>query len=751
MRNIFSDFARFRSNDRNGACVRIDASKIYTYSYLKSFAIKLMLVVGMVCGITIITFGQTIDELTNSLIGVSGTSYSSWSGKTSNSDAVYAGNSAGGNNAIQLRSSNSNSGIVTTTSGGSVTKIKVTWNNNTTSGRTLDIYGKTTAYSAPTDLYNSSTQGTKIGSIVYGTSTELTISGSYTYIGLRSNSGAMYLNRIEITWATVAPISYSITAESNNTTLGTVSLSGPTITAFPQECVGYANSAYTVTSGTATVSQSGDVFTVTPSSNCTVRINFAEKPTYNVNWIVGGSTISTRSYCQGSTIPAGDVPIPTSGDCNGKTFVGWSTTEVAETDDEPTLVTAAEATVNGEMNFYAVFAEASGSGHNEYCLYSGALTEGDYVIYYSGKAMNTTVSSDRLQYEEVTPISNTITTTDASIVWHIAPSGNYWTIYNAAAGKYAASTGVKNKAQMLDDGTDDKSLWSNSGTSTYEFVNKKNSASGINSNLRNNGTFGFACYASGTGGALSLYKRTISYSAYSTSCVPCEADPAISSTALNFSDITSSSVTVEAPGGITSFGENCHIRSYGFVYGTSANPTLTSGTVAVAGTSYTTINSSFNKVIDGLSPCTIYHVRAYATNGHGTVYGSDCTFTTGSDAEIIGLISVNGETSATLYWNLIGEPCVSGHYVVICRQGSSDIASSCSNFTSITANEAFGSGTQTSTGEYAVYSGSETSAAISNLTSGSTYTAAVFYVDDSGNCLLREQITFVYTLNSAAL
>lgn len=568
------------------------------------------------------------------------------------------------------------------------------------------------------------------------TSVKFTIGGT---------SGHRRIASIEVC---VAP-SYTITAQSNNASLGTVALSGTTITASPNDCVGYASPAYTVTSGTATVSQSGNTFNVTPSSNCTVRINFAAKPTYNVNWLVGGSSIRTRSYCQGSTIPAGDVPPdPTSSDCDGKTFIGWSATEVAETDDEPTLVTAAGATVNGEMNFYAVFAEASGSGHNEYCLYSGALTEGDYVIYYSGKAMNTTVSSDRLQYEEVTPISNTITTTDASIVWHIAQSGNYWTIYNAAAGKYAASTGVKNKAQMLDDGTDDKSLWSNSGTSTYEFVNKKNSASGINSNLRNNGTFGFACYASGTGGALSLYKRTISYSAYSTSCTPCEADATISSTALNFSDITSSSVTVEAPGGITSFGENCHIRSYGFVYGTSANPTLTSGTVAVAGTSYTTINSSFNKVIDGLSPCTTYHVRAYATNGHGTVYGSDCTFTTDSEAEITGLISVNGETSATLYWNLIGEPCVSGnyHYVVICRQGSSDIASSCSNydFTSITANAAFGSGTQTSTGEYAVYSGSETSAAITNLTSGSTYTAAVFYVDDSGNCLLREQITFEY-------
>ena len=76
----------------------------------------------------------------------------------------------------------------------------MTWNSNTSSGRTLDVYGKNTAYSAATDLYNSSTQGTKLGSIVCGTSTELTISGDYTFVGLRSNSGAMYLEEIEITW-----------------------------------------------------------------------------------------------------------------------------------------------------------------------------------------------------------------------------------------------------------------------------------------------------------------------------------------------------------------------------------------------------------------------------------------------------------------------------------------------------------------------------------------------------------------------
>ena len=146
-------------------------------------------------------------------------------------------------------------------------------------------------------------------------------------------------------------------------------------------------------------------------------------------------------------------------------------------------------------------------GADTYEKYSGTITEGDYLIVYDGAAMNTTVSSNRLQYSTVTISNNKITTTEASIVWHIAPNGSYWTIYNASANKYAASNGTKSQAQLLALGTDDKSLWTVSGSSTYEFVNKKNNASNVNANLRRNGTYGFACYSTSTGGALTLYKK----------------------------------------------------------------------------------------------------------------------------------------------------------------------------------------------------------------------------------------------------
>lgn len=141
------------------------------------------------------------DTLDRAMTGQTGTTYGEWSGKTGNSGAVYAGVSAGGNDSIQLRSKGSNSGIVTTASCGKATRIVVTWNDGTDSGRTLDVYGKNTAYTQATDLYIN-VQGTKIGSIVCGQSAELTITDDYAFIGFRPGNGTVYLDKIEIEWKT---------------------------------------------------------------------------------------------------------------------------------------------------------------------------------------------------------------------------------------------------------------------------------------------------------------------------------------------------------------------------------------------------------------------------------------------------------------------------------------------------------------------------------------------------------------------
>ncbi len=145
------------------------------------------------------------------------TNYTEWTYNNTSSGAAYAGQSSGTYQSIQLRAQTP-SGIVSTVSGGKVTKVTVTWNSNTANGRTVNVYGSNIAYSASSDLYNDNNAGQLLGSIVCGTSTELSISDNYAFIGLKSSSGALYLDKVEITWEQGGVIPPAITANNVNIT-----------------------------------------------------------------------------------------------------------------------------------------------------------------------------------------------------------------------------------------------------------------------------------------------------------------------------------------------------------------------------------------------------------------------------------------------------------------------------------------------------------------------------------------------------
>jgi len=142
--------------------------------------------------------GEVTDVLDQAFTGVTGSSYISWNNKTGTSGAVYAGNSAASYNSIQLRSTRG-SAIVTTKSGGKVKSITVTWNENTPDERTLNIYCNNTAYTSTAD-FNNNVPDNPYGTIVKGTSTTLSIDNDYSYIAIKSDNGALYLDEIEIVW-----------------------------------------------------------------------------------------------------------------------------------------------------------------------------------------------------------------------------------------------------------------------------------------------------------------------------------------------------------------------------------------------------------------------------------------------------------------------------------------------------------------------------------------------------------------------
>ena len=178
------------------------------------------------------------DVIDLAFTGVEGTSYADWSDKKGASGAVYAGNSAGGNSAVQLRSDNSkaSSGVISTTSGGKLTKVAVEWNENTADGRELQVYGSNTAYTATADLYDEAKAGTLLGTIKKGTGTSLDVTGDYTYVGLRSADKAMYLDKITVTWGKggtpsepEGPVTATITASDKTVEVGkTVSIGATT-------------------------------------------------------------------------------------------------------------------------------------------------------------------------------------------------------------------------------------------------------------------------------------------------------------------------------------------------------------------------------------------------------------------------------------------------------------------------------------------------------------------------------------------
>lgn len=351
------------------------------------------------------------DVLNREWTEVSGTTYKDWNGKTATSSAVYAGNSAGGNESIQLRSDASKdaAGIITTTSGGKATNITVVWYDQTAAGRTLNVYGKKSAYSAVADLRSEDSRGTLLGTIVKGTSTSLTISNDYEYIGLCSNSGAMYLTSIAITWATDGEGDGNATTYTSYTTscadVKAIRIVEPTTKIFNEGdkfvfdgkvwAINSDDSETDVTNsplvhfdvdmnkvGTQTVTVSYLGFTATYE----ITINAVDK--WQITWNVSGATstgLSPATVVKGQAI--GKLPNPKAipNGCEGKTFVGWTESNTVNSDGtEITFITSSTVPTQN-TTYYAVFAAPSGNaGDGDYVKVTEDANDlsGKYLIVY---------------------------------------------------------------------------------------------------------------------------------------------------------------------------------------------------------------------------------------------------------------------------------------------------------------------------------------------------------------------------------
>lgn len=158
--------------------------------------------------------GAASDTLAAADLAATSTTYADFSGVSKDSGAVYAGktakNSAG---AIQLNATTTTgSGIWTTGSGGNATRVAVEWNSatTTTKPRSIQVYGSDSALGS----YDAVKAATLVGSITYGTDTELALDGSYAYVGLLASGGALYLDSVTVDWGTAGSES-SIVLDEN--------------------------------------------------------------------------------------------------------------------------------------------------------------------------------------------------------------------------------------------------------------------------------------------------------------------------------------------------------------------------------------------------------------------------------------------------------------------------------------------------------------------------------------------------------
>lgn len=268
--------------------------------------------------------------------------------------------------------------------------------------------GTLTLYSGNTTLKTEIKPGTDY---THTFDTPTTVSS----IKLTTSTKRAYITKIILT--TQSTPSYTLTAVSNNTDYGTVSVSGNKITANPTS--GYRVSTttpYEVTSGTATVIQNGNEFTVTASTDCTVRINFEALPTYTVAFSDGGS-VTEESYGAGVTLPTRNAIADYS-------FVGWSETDITtETTTVPSIIASGAYSPTANITLYPVYKRTADENESKTAtvIISSYATANNWVLLTG-------------QYQTVSIDNNIIATaTEGQYTGHYTNDG--WKFYQTDGGK----------------------------------------------------------------------------------------------------------------------------------------------------------------------------------------------------------------------------------------------------------------------------------------------------------------------------
>ena len=239
------------------------------------------------------------------------------------------------------------------------------------------------------------------------------VSGEDPHPGQRkgtTNYGADSLQTVKSTYTLFSQYDISVTV--NNSAFGSVSVNGNTVTAVPAE--GYFAQSCTLLSGSATITQNGNVFTIKADSDCSVQVNFAPKTVVNISFS-GANATAITGYAGDSL----DLPTVTAPD--GFTFLGWMDAPLTDkTDVKPAHYTTIY-TPTADTTLYALYSYVdadSGTGTGDYVKVTSARPDwsGEYLIVYESDGLildgSLTSYDKQYNYQSVSISNNTIKGSD---------------------------------------------------------------------------------------------------------------------------------------------------------------------------------------------------------------------------------------------------------------------------------------------------------------------------------------------------
>lgn len=256
------------------------------------------------------------------------------------------------------------------------------------------------------------------------------------------------------------------------------------------------------TTGVKTITVSYTLNAVTKTA--TYEITVSSRPKFTVSFSDGGFLTESAS--------GGGIVLPNRSNTGVYTFVGWSESNILPGTTSVTIENAGDTYYpEANITLYPVYSYNSQGVVNGWFEVTGVPEEGDYVICSNNNyALKASISSSRFANTDVTIIAGSPAMLsdepDANCIWNIyKATDNYYRLMNNS--KFAGATGSNNQGAMLDKEDSDYAEWTISYSTEFVIKNVDMETNSKNCTLRNNGSYGWGTYASGTGEAPRLFKK----------------------------------------------------------------------------------------------------------------------------------------------------------------------------------------------------------------------------------------------------